>query len=279
MIIGIDAGNYESKLVTAHGAFKFRSCLGEWREFNLDTGALTDDDIIYEYKGTKGFAGTLAEKESLFIREMAGDTKAHEDAVLRILIGIHRYASDLEHDIIVGQPIRRHKADKSRIVEMLRGKHTITVNGVTKTFTIRNVAVAPEGAGAYVAYRGGESKVRIVDVGSATVNCATVVDGRFNDRDSWTLAFGANSAESYDVERLVDAIIANASKRWAKGDCVRVCGGMAEVMAPLLRKYFGNVAVMKPMVPKGHSAMTFVGPTYANAAGFYEIARGHYGSK
>jgi plasmid segregation protein ParM len=275
MIIGIDGGNYETKIVTPEGAFKFRSCLGEYRDFNLDKGAFTEDDMIYEYQGNKGFAGTLAENEALFLREMAGDTKAHEDAILRILISIHRFAAGEEHDIIVGQPIKKHKAEKGRIIEMLKGKHTISVNGFTKTFYIRNVSVAPEGAGAFWAYGGEEERIRIIDVGSGTVNCASISNGRFIDRDSDTLKYGANSVENLDVSRLADAIIAWSSKRWNKTDCVRVCGGIAEMIKPTLSKYFTDIQVIKPVIKQSNS-MKLEHPVFANAAGFYHLARNCY---
>jgi plasmid segregation protein ParM len=274
MLLGIDAGNFETKVVTREGAFKFVSTLGEWREFNIDTTAGADD-IEYEYEGQRGFAGTLAQNESLFVREMGGDSKAHEDAKIRILIAIYRYATGNVHDIVVGQPIRKHKAEKGRIIAMLKGRHTITVNGVTKSFEIRNVAVAPEGAGAYWAYRGNEKLIRIVDVGSATVNCATVNDGRFVDRDSFTLAFGANSEENFELERLAEAIIARSTKRWEKSDCVRVCGGIAEKITPLLARYFTDVQTLKPMLRQG-GAVRVVQPVFANAVGFYELGRALY---
>jgi plasmid segregation protein ParM len=275
MLIGADGGNHETKIVTPNGAFKFRSCLGEYREFNIDKGDLSTDDMIFEYKGRKGFAGTLAENESLFIREMAGDTKAHEDALIRILIGIHRFANGLEHDIIVGQPIRKHKAEKERMVEMFKGNHTIAVNGITKTFTIRNVAIAPEGAAAYWAYKGTEDKVRIIDVGSGTVNCATISEGRFIDRDSFTLSFGANSEEQYEKERLAEAIIANSSKRWDKNDCVRICGGISEIVKPMLANYFTDIQIIRLTVREGNS-LKVAHPVFANAVGFYELARNCY---
>lgn len=275
MLLGVDGGNYETKIVTPNGAYKFRSCLGEYREFNVDKGELSTDDLIFEYQGIKGFAGTLAENEALFLREMAGDTKAHEDALLRILIAVHRFAEGLEHDIIVGQPIKKHKAEKEQIIEMIKGKHTITVNGKTKTFTIRNVSVAPEGAGAYWAYRGLEKKIRIIDVGSGTVNCATIREGRFIDRDSFTLIFGANSEDQYEVERLAEAIIASSSKRWAKTDYVRVCGGITEVITPLLAKYFTNIQMIKPVIRKDN-LFTEIHPVFTNAVGFYELAKDCY---
>jgi plasmid segregation protein ParM len=271
MIIGADGGNYETKIVTPNGAFKFRSCLGEYREFNIDKGVFSTDDIIWEYKDKRGFAGTLAENESLFIREMAGDTKAHEDALIRILIGIHRFANGGEHDIIVGQPIKKHKADKDKILKMFKGEHTITVNGITKSFTIRNVNVAPEGATAYWCLKEYVEKIRIIDVGSGTVNCATIADGRFIDRDSFTLTFGANSQENFEIERLAEAIIATSSKRWDKNDCIRICGGIAEVIKPYLSKYFTDIQVIRPFMQN-----KFLHPIFANAGGYYELARDLY---
>jgi plasmid segregation protein ParM len=275
MIIGIDGGNYETKIVTPNGAFKFRSCLGEYREFQAEK-ELTVDDMIFEYNGRKGFAGTLAENESLFIREMAGDTKAHEDVLIRILIAIHRFADSSEHDIIVGQPIKTHKTEKQKIIDMLKGPHTITVNGIHKSFLIRNVNVAPEGAAAFWTHKGTENKVRIIDVGSGTVNCATISDGRFIDRDSFTLSFGSNSEKNYETERLAEAIIASSSKRWKQVDCIRVCGGIAEIIKPFLEKYFVDIQVIKPMVREGNS-WRIVHPVFGNAIGFFELGRDIYG--
>jgi plasmid segregation protein ParM len=271
MIIGVDGGNYETKIVTPNGAFKFRSCLGEYREFQMDKGSLEIDDIIYEYEGKKGFAGTLAENESLFIREMAGDTKAHEDALIRILIAIHRFANVPVLDLIVGQPIKKHKADKEQIIKMLKREHTLSINGITKSFFIRNVNVAPEGAAAFWAYKGTEKKVRIIDCGSGTINMASVKNGIFIDRDSFTLLFGSTSEFNVAIGKLANAIIAASSKRWEKDDCIRVCGGIAEVLKPHLSKYFTDIQVIRPYING-----KFHHPVFANAAGYYELARDLY---
>lgn len=275
-IVGGDWGNFGTKIVTEEGAFQFRSCLGEYREFNIDKGTLNSDDIIFEYRGQRGFAGTLAENEALFLREMAGDSKNHEDALLRILIAIHRFTNDSEYNLVVGQPIRKHKAEKEKIIEMLEGDHTITVNGVMKTFTIQNVAVAPEGAGAYWTYQGDESKIHIIDVGSSTVNCATVKDGMFIDRDSFTLPYGANSEYQYDLNELAKAIIAVTSKRWNKAECVRLCGGISENIFPFLSSYFSDIQMIRPLIKEG-SSMKLKHPVFANAVGFYELGRDIYG--
>lgn len=277
MIFGIDAGNYATKVVTSNGAFQYLSCLGEWREREVDLNqSFGSDDIEYEYQGRKGFAGALAKEESLFVREMAGDTKAHQDAVLRVLIAIHLFGNyERTHQIVVGQPIKKHAKDKKRIVDMIKGFHAISVNGEEKKFMIEDVSVVPEGAGVYWSYRDEAGKLRIIDVGSGTVNCATINEGRFINRDSFTLSYGANSQEGYEVNRLAEAIIAATSKRWQKQDKVIVSGGVAEDLIPYLDHY-SDIKANKPMVKSGVTAYKAVHPTFGNAAGFYEVARALY---
>ncbi|MEK5139050.1 ParM/StbA family protein [Priestia sp. FSL W8-0001] len=268
MILGIDAGNYEVKVVNENGAFKFLSCLGEARERQLVSNF--GDDLEYEYNGQKGFAGTLAAYESVFRREMYGDSKAHEDAKIRVLIGVHRYAEGSEHDIVIGQPISKHQ-EKEKMKSMLLGKHTLTLNGVTKTFYIQHVNVAPEGAGAIASYTGMEQKVRILDIGSGTVNCATIFNGRFIDRDSFTAPFGANTEAQTDLKLLAESIVAYTTKKWSKGDVVRVCGGISDFAIDHLSKYFTNIKLLEPII-NGES----MHPVFANAAGFYELGKKVY---
>lgn len=271
MIVGLDPGNFETKVVTAFGAFKSLSCLGEFREFNIDK-EFGKEDIIYKYKGQKGFAGSLAMKESLFKRQMAGDSKAHPDALIRTLIALHLFTDDLNYKIVVNQPIKKHKEDKSKIIEMMQGKHQLEINGVTKEINIELVSVAPEGAVSYWALDRPRYVERIIDVGSGTVNAATIIDGEFIDLESFTLVFGANSEEVYQVDNLVAAIIAEATvKRWKKSDRISVCGGIAEVVAPLLKNFFSEVEVIKSKLRLGNK-IQIIHPVYANAVGCYELA-------
>jgi plasmid segregation protein ParM len=269
MIIGIDAGNYDTKVAVENGVHKFRSLLGEYRERNFDS--TFGDDMVYEYNGMRGLAGDIVEYECEFKRERYGDTKAHEDAKLRILLAIHKYGGDDGHfDIVVGQPISTHTPEhKGRIKRMLIGKHTLTVNGELKTFEIGNVNVAAEGAVAYWAYEGLEQAIRFIDIGSGTINFATVVKGRFVDRDSFTFNTGVNSARSFDYGSMAGAIIAETSK-WGRSDCVRICGGIAEEITPLLARHYENCEVIKPWG---------LAPVYTNAIGCFELARVLYGTR
>jgi plasmid segregation protein ParM len=278
MFVGTDGGNYDIKYATIAGVGKFISKLGEYRDRSLITQH-SADDLEYEYMGKRGFAGTLAENESRLGRSMGGDSKAHEDAKIRILLALHRLSKQFDEtvfDIVVGQPIRKHAKEKEKIVAMLQGQHTIKVNEYETTFTIRKVNVAPEGACAYWAYDGEEPTVRIIDIGSRTVNGATIKNGRFLDKGSFTEPYGSNSDETLTIEELATAIIARATnEEWLRNDAVRICGGVAEKALPYIKRYFGDCEVIRPRIHEGNG-LRIIHPTYANAVGFYNLARALY---
>ncbi len=272
MIIGSDGGNNAVKLASIYGVKKMASTLGEYRERNFDS-TFGDDDVVYEYEGEKGFAGTLAQNESEFVREMMGDTKAHKDALLRQLIAIHRFVPDNYIDMVVSQPISKHTdEEKAKIKSMLRGRHTITVNGIERTFEIENVEVAAEGAAIYFAEPFEEDLIRVVDIGGGTVNLATISNGNFIDKGSDTLYFGANSTKTKDSNALTNAIIARTSAMWDTQDFVVVGGGLAEKITPKLREHYSAARTVKPRI--GNS---IVHPVFANVVGSYNIARNIYG--
>jgi plasmid segregation protein ParM len=251
----------------------FPSAIGEYRDRNI-TDTHGADDIVFEYNGRKGFAGTLAELESEFSGSIMGDTKAHDDAKLRILIACHRMTQEFSPTfrLVVGQPIAKHvPGEKEAIREMLIGEHEVVVNSKRKFITIEDVRVAAEGGAAFwSAPRNG--LVRLIDVGSATVNCATLKNCRYVDRDSFTLPFGVNTVKSNDLTALARGIVTHTSKKWQSQDFVYVLGGIAETLTGYLREYYPSATELIP---------TFDGepqrPIFANAIGFYQIARGVYG--
>lgn len=269
MILGIDGGNNEVKVWGPKGAIKFPSDMGEFRDLNLKN-SLATDDIIWEYLGNKGFAGTLAQNESEYSGVLMGDSKAHDEAKLRILLAIHRYCLDYPNvQIVVGQPIGKHMdSEKDAIKGMLIGGHDITVNGVRKHIDIRKVEVAAEGGAAFwIAPEMGT--VRIIDVGGGTINFATLKERRYIDRDSFTLPFGMKTGRlGLTPQAFTRTIALHALKKWNKEDNVRVIGGAAERICGFLTYYFPNAKVSRP-IHQGVEAE----PVYANAAGFYEIAQ------
>lgn len=262
-IVGVDAGNHEIKAVGDNGSIKLLSDIGEYRERNLKQTHGTDD-IEFIYKGRKGFAGTLARYESEFGGSIGGDSKAHEDTLIRVLIALWKYGGEGTYRIVVGQPIASHSSlEKQRIKEMLLGPHDIEINKIMYHFLIDRIEVAAEGGAAFWSSpeRG---LVRIIDVGSATVNCATLLDGRYIDKDSFTLGFGFNTTKSQDYPALVRAIAAEALKKWKPTDKVRLVGGAAHLLSFPMSNYF---------------AVTTTEPSsiFANARGFYQIGRKLYG--
>ncbi|AMV11520.1 hypothetical protein GT3570_11360 [Geobacillus thermoleovorans] len=268
MIVGIDAGNNEVKLAGSLGVKKFCSAIGEYQERNLVSNH--GDGMVFEYEGRKGFAGQLALIESDFGSSIMGDTKAHEDAKMRVLLALHSYGDSDIFEIVVGQTISKHTPEeKERIKQMLVGTHTITVNDKTRTFTIAKCQVAAEGATAFfsspVPLNG---KIRIIDVGSGTVNCATLLDMRYVNRDSETLPFGYNTIRNKDLNELARGIFSHMSKRWKRDDEVYLVGGIAEMLLEPMKTYFPNVKVLHPSLDGKQYP-----PIYANAIGFYNLGR------
>lgn len=267
MYLGIDAGNNEIKVMGQYGVDKFLSYLGEWRERKVGVDQFDKDDMEWEYNSKKGFAATLAERESDFKRSMMGETKAHEDVLLRVLLALHRYSDKREHQIVVGQPIEKHEEnEKNKIKDMLQGRHELTVNGIRKVIVIRRVEVAAEGASSFWC-EPINGLVRILDCGSGTINAATINNKRYIDKETFGINYGFNTNKTVNLEAMSEAIITKAH-RWNKSDHIRLIGGAAEQLAPYLKRHFHNLEVFYPPINNKR-----VHPVFANAIGFYNIAR------
>ncbi|WP_407268988.1 ParM/StbA family protein [Radiobacillus sp. PE A8.2] len=276
MLHGVDGGNNGIKIVNYNGAHKVDSSLGEWRERKL-VSSFGKDDLEIQYKGKRYFGGTLAKYESEFRRSIMGDSKSHEDAKLRILIGLHLFSSDMTNDIVVGQPIIKHNdTEKNKIKEMLKGWHHLVINDVEKEIFIDRVEVAPEGGAIFFAIDSEDELVRVIDFGGGTVHTATILGGNFIDKDSNTLLFGADTNKSNDIESMVNAVIAKTSEKWDRNDKVLVGGGIANEAISFLEAYFTNIEVVKPKLIT-RNGIQKIHPVYANATGFYNLARMIYG--
>jgi len=276
MILGIDAGGYSTKVCGPFGVASFLSDIGEYRERNLNNGNFGPDDMVWEYNGEKGFAGTLARFESEWSGSTKGDTKAHKDALLRILLAIHRFSDEVNHYLIVGQPIGKHTLEqKEKIKRMLIGTHRFTLNGVEKNIVIKRVEVAAEGAsGSLSDPKNG--LVRIIDVGSGTINFGTLYNQRFIDRDSFSKPFGVETVQNRDPRIMARGIFNLAIERkWDSNDVVQLSGGYAKELYPALSEYFPRCELIKPKLKSGNSVRV-VDPVYANAVAFYEIGRKVY---
>lgn len=280
MKLGIDGGNDNVKIFGEFGEMKFPSVLGEYRERKLEQ-TFTDDDMMYEFKEKKGFAGTLAQFESQFPTSFMGDSKAHDDFLIRVLLGIHRYTREEMNpvvQIIVGQPISKMTLnEKKKMKNLLLGTHFITVNGIPKTITIEKAEISAEGGGAFWSSPK-QGLVRILDIGSGTVNGATLHDGRYIDKDSFTIKEGLQTMLTDEIDGLVRTIAARAKRQWNVDDTVLLCGGGADRVLGSLREYFPSADLLRPKVQlkekEGNGfKLVSLPPIYANAVGFYHIAK------
>jgi len=265
-IIGIDAGGHAVKLYDGRQFRQFPAAIGyDWRERNLRQKH-GEHDYEWEYNGERGFAGTLALYESQMAETTKGDTKAHPDARLRVLIALHQFAQGIEHDIVVGQPIKTHTPEQKELIKgLLRGRHDITVNGERRIIVVRRCEVAAEGVSAGLLIPG-MGRRRVIDIGSGTVNFGTLIDRRFTDQGSGTLVLGMDTILNPDPSAFARHIAAYAIRLgWNKREVVDLCGGGAEGLQPELRKLFAAAELIKP----GMSALV-------NAEAFYLIAKGLY---
>lgn len=278
-ILGVDGGNNAVKVFGDFGELMFPSSLGEYRERKLSDN-FSQNDMIFEFRGKKGFAGTLAQYESEFSASMIGDSKAHEEMLIRVLLALHRYpTTETDFKIVVGQPISKHTDnEKKKMKNLIEGTHTFILNDVEKEITIQEVAIGAEGGSAFWSAPK-KGKVHILDFGSGTVNGATLIEGRYIDRDSFTLKYGLNTIISEDISSMARAVSVQALKKWDNYDDVLLVGGGAEKLIEHILEYFPNAQLLKPRVSLDGKEFRFLSPVFANAVGFYNIAKKVFGNE
>ena len=99
--------------------------------------------------GEHWFVGYLAE-ESLDRRGMASESKLHPETRALFLTALALVASGGPASITTGIPVSQHTPENKLLFgAMVRGRHSVKVNGQEKIFTIDTVHVVPEGAGAW----------------------------------------------------------------------------------------------------------------------------------
>lgn len=279
LILGFDAGNDTGKIVGDYGAYSFNTNICEWFvQDNKET--FGEDDMEFEIDGRKGFAGSIAIHEDEFGGgSMFGDSKAHPDTKIRVLLGLYRYIKEYNLNVItvsmiVGQPFVKHNdVEKTKIKKMLEGYHDYTVNGENIKIFIERVEVVAEGAGAFWS-QPIDGRVRIIDVGSGTVNTVTISGKKIIHKDSGTLNFGMETVKNKrNIKGIARGItIGTTTLNWNRNDIVYICGGAAEVIAPYVKEHYENIEVISPVVEYVGSGEKLE-PFYANATGFYKIAK------
>lgn len=265
-VIAIDDGGSSTCVVTKNKFESFPSVKGEYGERHL-TSANGKYDYIVEYRGEKYVMGMLAKYDCAMPMQMHTDSKQNYFFDLSVLVSIHQFGY-MSNNVIVSAPIEMHTPEeKEGRKKRLEGSHTITVNGIRKTFAINRIEVAPEGAVAYWVNEP-QGKNRFLDLGSRTVNYATTIneygETRFIDTESGTM-FGKGLEaldRRYNPKSLADYICGRLTKMWGENDKIYILGGGANDIELIsnIGKYFNNIEIMD----KSHMV---------NALGMYNLGR------
>jgi plasmid segregation protein ParM len=280
LILGIDAGNYKAKVAGPYGVDSFKTNICGWFEIDQEDTFNKSEDMEYEIDGRKGYAGPIAEREDQFSNgTIYGETKAHLETKIRTLLAIHRYLEKYSIDadtfnIVTGQPISNHKEEeKNKIINMLRGEHRYVVNGKKRKITIDDVKVSPEGTGAFWS-DAKAGTVRIIDIGSGTVNAVSMLDKKHLHKASGTMDTGMETLkDKTDLETMARGIIQYTTKlKWKPADTVLICGGAAEALEKHIQRHYLNACTLSPQLKREHDVLS-TKPVYANAVGFYNLAK------
>jgi len=289
-VIGIDVGRNRVKAVSKDDRVDFPSVVGEWQDRNLTAGGNFEVTV----DGHKTFIGDLAIRESYCLREMATESKVHQESKILFLTALALLTKDGEPvNVVTGLPVAQHTpAGKNEFKKLLEGMHNVEINGKRKHIIINEIGIVPESGGAYWhcvldphgqignSFIAGQ-KARIVDVGSRTVNFCTIDRREYIDRDSGTLPYGVIELMNADKESRDDVmsvgeevkehfarrIAGDLSKKWLKyvpdDDLVLLTGGGSILLGQYLSRYF--------MVNQ------LVDTVFANAEGFYKMGVARWG--
>jgi plasmid segregation protein ParM len=271
--IGIDVGRDSVKVASENKNFKFKSKVSEWRPRRL----VNDDKYEVELDGQKYFIADLAD-EGFYEREMMLESKIHFETKLLFLsaLALTVNNSNEKYCIVTGLPVKQHVDNtKKELNDLLKGSYSVVINNQAVNLNLGEVWVVPEGAASawdLVLNEQGKllpspllvGKVRVIDIGSRTINYCTLEKLKYIDRESGTFDYGCVVLQNADInsyEEFVRKLIGDLSKVWLTlkpTDTVVITGGGSV----LLREY------LKP-----HFPVVYFGDEFSNARGYYKMGR------
>jgi len=291
-IIGIDVGRDRVKAVSSMGRVDFPSVVGEWQQRNLST---KHGEYEVTVDQNKVFVGELAIRESYCQRAMATETKTHQESKILFLTALAALVKEGESvNVVTGLPVAQHTTSgKNEFKKLLEGIHKVEINGQPRNIIINDIGIVPEAGGAYwsvVLDKHGqvsnsfiaEQKVRIVDVGSRTVNFCTIDKREYIDRDSGTLPYGVIELMNADKgsrdnvqnigedvkEHFARRIAGDLSRKWMTyvpdQDLILLSGGGSILLQQYLKQHFMVNQLVEDCV-------------YANAEGFFKMGVAKWG--
>ena len=264
-IIAVDLGRSGVKVIASDRELYFPSRVGDARIMNVGENR----NYIVAMDGKEYFVGDMA-IESYTQREMATKAKEHSESRILFATAIGAVIKGPEVYVITGLPINLHSNHKTSMATYLQGKYRVKINGIEKNFVVKEIAVAAEGAGTFYRLQGINKKqgtIRILNLGSRTINALTVRDGRFWDKESTSLDWGLfevdNAGDNLGIREQFDRKIkADISKIWlsyqADSDLVVLCGGGALRLGEQLQDLFTVVQIVED-------------PIFEDVRGMYEM--------
>ena len=187
-IVAIDVGRSAVKVISGGNETYFPSKVGEARDMDIGENG----DYVVTVNGQDFFVGDMS-MESYTQREMATKAKMHDESKILFATGLATVVYDPVVYVTTGLPIDLHGQHKAAMANFLQGQYHVTLNGVEKSFLVKEVGIIPEGAGIYWRLQNFDKKsntIRVLNLGSRTINALTVKKGRFWDKESVCLDWG-----------------------------------------------------------------------------------------
>jgi len=261
-IIAIDTGRSETKVIADNIEIKYPSIISEFYNRTLSKGGNYELGLNTE----KYFVGDLA-REGYCRTVNASYDKIHEEMKVLFITAL-AITNRPESVIVTGVPVDSHlEYVKKDMRQFLKGTHEGKINGSPFKVTVKALEIVPEGAAVFwdycLDYRGNIVKptsgtYRIVDIGSRTINVATIIDQHYLNRESFTLDYGCYdllNAKNKDKKRFYKRIWGDLMQRWQYND------------SDILLFSGGGSLLLKEHIP----FQIVPGAVFANARGFRKL--------
>lgn len=208
-------------------------------KFNVK-GYARNKEIIFKNRVSKGHSDVLSEgsynavfrKEKYFVGNSASGVNAMEgkgefENLLTTLVAITQLTNKNEIILIYGESVNcyfnaKHQKD---LIKMLRGTHTIEVQGEIREITIKEVYIFLEGIGhMFTDYKRRGTGTRFtVDMGGTTMQTFITTNGYPSEKTSFSFPMGMYSIRSEVDERFKKELRVSLTSNEVEEYIDRVC--------------------------------------------------------
>lgn len=299
LILGIDAGCNEVKVVGSKGALKFPTHTIKQSLGTSFKGALFGFSEPFELtlNGTTYLLGEHADAEDpdhiLAIDELRAGTKNNDTAFTRGMAAICRYMEkknilpadgDVNVYMTFGNPLESYKNDNDikQIEKRFRNNkfpHEIVYNTIPYNIFIKDIYVMPEGIAAGYCKLFPSETIYVVDPGSQSINLTKLIKGVPSNPHSKTVPTGVENIKNHYKEKAANQLATIIRKEvmdlgWEEGSTLYICGGFASQILESFNGLINTNYKMELVVPEIPNIRLpqMADPIYANATGMYNIA-------